>query len=213
MKQYKVIKNEQIADGAYVLSFIRDFKFHAGQVVKLTLNKTLAPRMYSICSGTSEELVQLLYSIRHEGELTPKLSEIKAGDSILVSAPVGDFSSTNEAACWIAAGTGIAPFVSILKSGNKKDKMLIHGARHQKGFYFSEYIKSQLNSNYIQCCSGNFLENTFNGRVTEYVRNIMNIELFQKYYICGSAEMVVETRDILISRGIPYQQILSEIYF
>jgi len=34
-----------------------------------------------------------------------------------------------------------------------------------------------------------------------------------KYYICGSADMVVEARDILISKGIPFGSIISEIYF
>ncbi len=34
-----------------------------------------------------------------------------------------------------------------------------------------------------------------------------------KYYLCGSAEMVVDTRDILIRKGVPFDQIISEIYF
>ena len=34
-----------------------------------------------------------------------------------------------------------------------------------------------------------------------------------KYYLCGSAEMVVDTRDILIEKGIPFENIVSEIYF
>jgi len=34
-----------------------------------------------------------------------------------------------------------------------------------------------------------------------------------KYYLCGKALMVVETRDILIERGVPFSNILSEIYF
>jgi ferredoxin--NADP+ reductase len=35
----------------------------------------------------------------------------------------------------------------------------------------------------------------------------------QKYYLCGSAEMVVESREILISKGIPFNNIVAEIYF
>ena len=33
------------------------------------------------------------------------------------------------------------------------------------------------------------------------------------YYLCGSADMVVEVRDILIGKGIPFGHIISEIYF
>jgi len=35
----------------------------------------------------------------------------------------------------------------------------------------------------------------------------------QKYYLCGSAEMVVECREILISKGIAFSNIVAEIYF
>ena len=35
----------------------------------------------------------------------------------------------------------------------------------------------------------------------------------RKYYLCGSAEMVVGTRDILISKNVPYDAIIAEIYF
>jgi len=34
-----------------------------------------------------------------------------------------------------------------------------------------------------------------------------------RYYLCGSAEMVVQVRDILISKDIPFQNIVSETYF
>jgi len=34
-----------------------------------------------------------------------------------------------------------------------------------------------------------------------------------KYYLCGSAGMAVETRDILIGKGIPFGQIISDNIF
>jgi ferredoxin--NADP+ reductase len=33
------------------------------------------------------------------------------------------------------------------------------------------------------------------------------------YFLCGSAIMVVEVRDLLIERGIPFATIFAEIYF
>jgi ferredoxin--NADP+ reductase len=33
------------------------------------------------------------------------------------------------------------------------------------------------------------------------------------YYICGQATMAVETRDLLIEKGIPFGNIITEIYF
>ncbi len=34
-----------------------------------------------------------------------------------------------------------------------------------------------------------------------------------RYYICGQAAMAVETRDLLIEKGIPFGNIFTEIYF
>lgn len=34
-----------------------------------------------------------------------------------------------------------------------------------------------------------------------------------RYFLCGNSEMVVTVRDILISAGVPFERILSEIYF
>ena len=49
--------------------------------------------------------------------------------------------------------------------------------------------------------------------VSSYLVEQTDLDPDLKYYLCGSAEMVVETRDILIGKGIPFGQIISEIYF
>jgi len=51
------------------------------------------------------------------------------------------------------------------------------------------------------------------GRVTEYLIEQPTLNPGLKYYLCGNAEMVVDTQDILIIKGIPFDQIVSEIYF
>ena len=50
------------------------------------------------------------------------------------------------------------------------------------------------------------------GRVTDYLRSVNHLPEDYKYYLCGRAEMVVEARDILIEKGIPFSSIVSEIY-
>jgi ferredoxin--NADP+ reductase len=68
-------------------------------------------------------------------------------------------------------------------------------------------------SNYIRCCTGETSEDVYHDRVTRYLAEHAVPDPGLKYYICGSAEMVVETRDILIEKGIPFDRIISEIYF
>ena len=213
LKPYQIVENKQIAPGSWLLSVHRDFDFEPGQVVSLTIAKESIPRMYSVCSSNRDPLLKILYSLRPNGELTPQLCDLNIGDSVLISPPSGQFRATSQKACFIAAGTGIAPFYSMLQSGNKADKTLIHGARTEAGFYFSEALLAQLGKQYIRCCSGNAPSGTFAGRVTEYLKQATDLLSDQMFYLCGSAEMVVETRDILIRSGVLFRNIVAEIYF
>ena len=70
-----------------------------------------------------------------------------------------------------------------------------------------------MGDNYIRCCSGENNESVYAGRVSSYLEEQTDLDPELKYYLCGSAEMVVETRDILIGKGVPFGQIISEIYF
>ena len=195
-----------------MISFKRDFDFIPGQVIKIAADKTHAPRIYSICSGFPENEISILFNIKEEGFLTPKLASFIPGDKILVSKPFGSFLGTREPAWWIATGTGIAPFYSMIKSGLSINKRLIFGVRKHNQFYFDDELDQALGTNYIRCCSGEPACDVFFGRVTGY---LSEIEEFPDvtYFLCGSALMVVEVRDLLISRGIPFAKIISEIYF
>lgn len=92
-------------------------------------------------------------------------------------------------------------------------KILIHGNRYLEQFHFFDEFDATLGSNYIRCCTAEHDGAVFAGRVTEYLEEQPSLNPGLKYYLCGSAEMVVDTRDILISKGVPFDQIVSEIYF
>ena len=70
-----------------------------------------------------------------------------------------------------------------------------------------------MGDNYIRCCSAESDHGVYSGRVTDYLEEQASLDPDLKYYLCGSAEMGVEARDILISKGIPFHHIISEIYF
>jgi len=212
LKYHTLTNNEEISPGVYVISFLRDFDFLPGQVLKIAINNNHPPRIYSICSGNSENDIRILFNIKDDGFLTPKLAAMIPGDEILVSKPYGSFLGTREKAWWIATGTGIAPFYSMINSGLTANKKLIHGVRYLNQFYFEDELESELNENYIRCCSGESSCNTIPGRVTDYLNGI-EILPDVNYYICGQALMVVEVRDLLIKRGIKFEKIMAEIYF
>ena len=204
---------EEVSSGIYLLGFKRTFEFAAGQVIGIALAEDGARRLYSICSGEKDEDVLILYNVIDEGYLTPRLVDLEAGDTIWITEPRGEFTSSDEPAVWIASGTGIAPFYSMLKSGRAANKILIHGNRYLEQFHFYDYFMELLGENYTRCCSAEEDEEVFHGRVTSFLEEHPLPDPGLKYYLCGSAEMVVDTRDILIEKGVPFDRIISEIYF
>lgn len=209
----KVHSLRNIAEGVYIISFLRSFKFTAGQVVAIDLITDGQPRLYSIASGENEEYVDILFDEKPGGNLTPFLSKLQSDDIIYVSEPFGTFTTACGKAFWIASGTGVAPFVSMARSGLAVDKTLIHGGKLDENFYFSDVLESLMTNGYVRCCSQQQDTLNYNGRLTVWLAEKHNLPTNCPYYLCGSPEMVVQVRDLLIEKGIPFQNIISETYF
>lgn len=209
--QIKTIR--RLVDDVYVLSFIRNFEFKAGQVVAIDLVPEGQARLYSIASGENDDDVEIFFDEKPGGKLTPYLSKMKPGEKIYVSEPFGTFQCGPEKAWWIAVGTGIAPFVSMARSGLAINKTVIQGARWDDNFYFEDELYKALPERYIRCCSQQEDTVNFKGRLTEWIRKQPTLPLDIQYYLCGSAEMVVEVRDLLIEKGVRFKNIISETYF
>lgn len=207
-----ISNNEEISPGVHLISFKRKNDFLPGQVVKIGVDKSNPPRIYSICSGNQEDEIRILFNIKDDGFLTPKLASMIPGEVIYVSQPYGSFLGTNDPAWWIATGTGIAPFYSMYRSGMSENKTLLHGVRYLNQFYFEDELEWSMDKNYIRCCSQEQSCNVFPGRVSHYLRELKELPEV-KYYLCGKALMVVEVRDMLIERGVNYENIIAEIYF
>lgn len=211
MKQ-TVLRNDEIAPGVFWLVVERQHEFKPGQTVKVGLGDDLPPRIYSICSGNREKELRILFNIKEDGALTPRLARLNPGDAIRVSEPGGSFIGTPDPAMWIATGTGIAPFYSMLRSGMAENKTLLHGVRHADQFYFQKEWQAALKDDYHRFCSGEDVDGIPRGRVNCYIEK-HDLPTDHKYYICGQATMCVEVRDLLISKGIPFTDIVVEIYF
>jgi len=213
LSEVTVTGNQEISSGVHLISWKRELDFLPGQVVKIAAEPGMAPRIYSICSGNDESEIRVLFNIKEDGLLTPWLAEVIPGMKILASKPYGSFKDGKRPAWWIATGTGIAPFYSMFRSGISENKTLIHGVRQLDQFYFEDELEWAMGDRYIRCCSQEQSCNVFPGRVTKYLEELTELPTNINYYLCGKALMVVEVRDLLISRGVPYQNILAEIYF
>ena len=212
-KSVTILSNTEISPNVFLLSFKRDFTFRAGQVLGLAVSASDDARLYSIASGENDENINILYNIKPGGKLTPNLAVLKPEDTLWITVPFGTYAGSDEPAYWIAAGTGIAPFYSMYRSGMGGNKVLIHGSRTLDAFYFSDKLGSDFGPRYVRCCPQQEGKGVYHGRVTQYLEESDHLPEDQKYYLCGSAEMVVECREILLAKGIPFNNVVAEIYF
>lgn len=212
LNETRVAANHEIAPGIFMLSFPRVFDFVPGQSVWLTVGPEIPPRLYSIASGTGEPLVEILYDLVPEGLLTPRLAGLREGHPLLVSSAFGPFRDEEGPSCWVAAGTGVAPFASMVRSGLAREKTLIHGSRTIAGLLHRGLFADALGDRYLPCCSRETAEGVFHGRPTEWL-TLQRLPLASRYLLCGGSRMVVDCRDVIIAKGVPFESVIGEIYF
>ncbi|GAB1484513.1 ferredoxin--NADP reductase [Treponema sp.] len=222
-KSCSVLDQQKLGDRARLLRLERCFDFIPGQSLGLSLGESLAPRRYSIASGTKDPWFDVLYTLVEGGELTPQLFQLAAGDRAYVFSPIGSFFDRKPAIAsgriwWIANGTGIAPFASFFRSGRAENRILLHGIRARSEAYFEDEFLREQKLSYRSFVTGSeeaWHRGVRKGRLSTWLRT-EGLEEIQKddyFMLCGSAGMVVEVREILMKAGISHGHIDSEIYF
>lgn len=139
----------------------RGLRFKNGHFLMVGLEVEGKPllRAYSVASPNYEEHLEF-YSIKvPNGPLTSRLQHLKVGDPVLVgNKPVGTLVVTNvrpgKCLYLLATGTGLAPFMSIIRDPDTYERfetvVIAHGVRFVSDLGYSDYIKNELpNHEYI----------------------------------------------------------------
>jgi ferredoxin--NADP+ reductase len=213
-KQYKVQEIRDVTDSAYVLRFDRcDMDFAAGQHITLGIPGDNQVREYSIYSTVHQPYLEVLIKEVDKGTVSLKLHKLAAGDLLNVDGPFGFFTIDDEKLAtskflFIATGTGIAPFHSLVGSYPALDYTLLHGVRYSHEAYERDFFSGE---RYVLCSSRDN-QGDYSGRVTDYLAMI-EVDSDTLIYLCGNCDMIYEVYDQLTSRGIDSDQIKTEVYF
>ena len=207
------------------------FRFKNGHFIMIGLEHEGRPlmRAYSIASANYEEELEFFSIKVQDGPLTSKLQQIKAGDEILMSRkPTGTLIVDNllpgRNLYLISTGTGLAPFMSIIRDPETYaayDKVILtHGTRFTSELAYQDEILNELPNNeyfgeevrekliYYPTVTRD--EFHTQGRITDSMRNgkltadiglgDLNVE-HDRFMICGSPSMLKETCEILDGMG------------
>lgn len=189
------------------------FKFRAGQHISLGIKGDYQSREYSIYSSENDPNLEILVKEVENGYFTPKLHKLKAGDMVEIHGPFGNFGLKPEEAAtgkfvFIASGTGIAPFRSMVRTYPTLDYRLLHGVRYSTEAYDSQEYASD---RYVLCTSRD-PKGSYHGRVTGYLQNC-TFDAETQFYLCGNSDMIFDALDILKQKGFEREHIHCEVYF
>jgi ferredoxin--NADP+ reductase/benzoate/toluate 1,2-dioxygenase reductase subunit len=212
LKYCKVHEVRHLTNYAYILRFEREnIDFKPGNYITVCTTENVVSREYSIYSGINDDFIELLVKEVKDGGLSKQLKTLKQGDFIRVNGPFGKFclpEKIDSKYLFVATGTGISPFHSMIKSYGNFNYRLIHGVRYTQEAYERE---SYQDPNYYLCTSAE-RSNGFMGRVTAYIPSI-NLDKDTLCYLCGNSNMIYEVYELLINKGIATENIFTEVYF
>ena len=209
------------------ISVPEDFTFTAGQFVMVSVpgfnNEKGLPiaRSYSIASSPlTKGYVEICLSRVANGKLSNKLHSLSEGDPVNVTGPYGVFSLREpvpEGTAFIAAGTGIAPLISMIRTlylqNFSGEFRLFYGARNPQEFLYREELESysrEKNMKLLLVASDPNAEwDGEKGVITDAAfRRIKSGEF--PVYVCGPPRMVAEATQKLKGIGFREDQIKRE---
>jgi ferredoxin-NADP reductase len=206
------------------------FGFVPGQWLSLKHTKADGEeitRAYSIASPPAENnRIALCLNRVQDGWMSNFLCDMNDGDEISCQGPFGDFilRPPIRDTIFIATGTGIAPFRSMLQwvladpaRHQGKQLWLVFGNRTEKDIYYhDEFLRLAAeyeNFHYLPTLSRGGAEWAgLRGYVQEHVAGLARERSDGHAYICGLDKMVKANRELLKSLGWDRKAILYEKY-
>ncbi|MDP3516769.1 MAG: ferredoxin--NADP reductase [Pseudohongiella sp.] len=136
----------------------KGLRFENGHFVMVGMEVEGRPlmRAYSIASANYEEELEFFSIKVPDGPLTSRLQNIKVGDELLVSSKptgtlVADHLLPGRHLYLVGTGTGLAPFMSIIRDPEVYERfekvILVHGVRRIIDLAYRDYITNELPQN------------------------------------------------------------------
>jgi ferredoxin-NADP reductase len=184
-------------------------------VVRLTApDGYVAQRSYSIVSSPDDPLVELFIERLDEGEVSSFLADVvEPGDELEIRGPIGGWFvwSGDEPALCVGGGTGVAPFVAMVRHARYRDQLeLLRLAVSARTLARLPYADEFLAAGATLALSR---EAGPNGRAAgrlnaDDVRPLLRPGTAA--YVCGSAGFAESASALLVDLGVPAPAIRVE---
>ncbi|MCZ8197400.1 MAG: phenylacetate-CoA oxygenase/reductase subunit PaaK [Flavobacterium sp.] len=232
---YKETKDCSVLSFEIPQELKQEFQYKPGQhlTLKAMIDGEDVRRSYSLCSSPIEDKWKVAVKKINGGLFSTYVNEtLKSGDVLEIMPPSGKFNveiDTQKAKNYIAfaAGSGITPILSIIKTHLKSEPnstfKLFYLNRSVKSIIFKEEIEQLKNVYFNRFEIFHFLtkehraSELFNGRFTKekiqvLTEKIIDIPATDDCFICGPEDMIFLLRDELKAAGLDQDKIHYELF-
>ncbi len=182
-------------------------------------------RAFSIANAPPSDYFEFFIAMIN-GQLTSKLADAKVNDVYYISAPYGQFQfdmSAGEKFLFLAGGTGVAPFFSMLRqaesAGKKLDCSMIYSVKYPYDIIEKEELDKfgtsmdlKTHVTVTRPAEGDGWTGQ-TGRVNgDMIKKFVPDFISRTTYICGPPAFVQALKDDLIKMGVPDREIKAEMW-
>jgi ring-1,2-phenylacetyl-CoA epoxidase subunit PaaE len=209
------------------------YRFRPGQnvTVKVALDGEEQRRSYSICAGIDDGELRIAVKRQPGGVVSSFITErVRPGDMLEVMTPTGNFTTPLDSVSvrlylGIAAGSGITPLMSIIKTvlarEPKSQFFLLYGNRTTQDIIFVNALED-LKDRYLDRLSLTHVLSreaqdvpALSGRIDEdkvalFLRSIVPAAKIDHAFICGPAGLIDSSERALTALGVSPERIHVE---
>ena len=184
-KPFKLLKNEEIADGIYDWTVENDELCklaECGQFVNIKVPGRTLRRPISICDA-DENTLRLVFQVKGEG--TKVMSEMKVGDEVEILAPLGNGFKIEKGKryCFVGGGIGVPPLLFSAKQ--TENPVVITGFRNKDLIILQDDFKKLTDNVYLTTDDGSA---GIHGFVTDVLKE--HLDEIDAVCACGPIPML-----------------------
>ena len=221
----RVIENRHWTETLFSLRIEgAQLRFEAGQFVRIALDTiegnagSRVARAFSFVNPPDDPVLEFYGVIVPEGPLSPRLAKLKPGDALYVASNPAGFLVLAEVpdaeTLWlVATGTGLAPFLSLLRTETAwqrfRNVVLVHAVRYASELTYKEVIRGTA-ARYVTFVSREPAPGSLTGRIPaaiadgrlEQAAGLPLSASSAHVMLCGNPQMLRDATAALAARGL-----------
>ena len=212
----ELLQRRWLTKNAFEIELTRpsELVFKAGQTICFIHEST--QRYYSLLSSPDDPTLSLCVYYVPRGSFSPVLANADIGTHFNLTGPHGYFvfKRSERAPIFVATGMGVAPFVSMGRSG-VTDFILLHEVESAEDLYFQDLFY-KIASKYVPCLPGISTADAlppgaFSGKAADYLKQKLPPANYD-FYLCGEREMTSDVT-LLADEHFPGSYVFKEVFF